>query len=337
MLFTPFLLKKLTLKNRIVMPPMCMYSAANDGMATDWHVLHYATRAVGQVGLIIVEATGVEPCGRISNQDLGIWDDGHIAGLKRIVDNVHEQGSKIAIQLGHAGRKSEVVNNISVAPSPIAFNEACGMPIALTAEEIITIVQKFAKAAERAVAAGFDMIELHAAHGYLINQFLSPLANLRTDEYGGSLENRVRLLKEVLLAVRAFVPQEMPIIVRVSADDYHEEGNKPEHVADMLNLIKHYGVDLVNVSSGAVISVMPRVFPGYQIPMALVIKQKTGLPVLGGGLITEPAQALLLVKAGIDLVYTGRELLRNPYWPLQAAHVLQQEMEWPTPYSRAKW
>jgi len=337
MLFTPFLLKKLTLKNRIVMPPMCMYSAANDGMATDWHVLHYATRAVGQVGLIIVEATGVEPCGRISNQDLGIWDDGHIAGLKRIVDNVHEQGSKIAIQLGHAGRKSEVVNNISVAPSPIAFNEACGMPIALTAEEIITIVQKFAKAAERAVAAGFDMIELHAAHGYLINQFLSPLANLRTDEYGGSLENRVRLLKEVLLAVRAVVPQEMPIIVRVSADDYHEEGNKPEHVADMLNLIKHYGVDLVNVSSGAVISVMPRVFPGYQIPMALVIKQKTGLPVLGGGLITEPAQALLLVKAGIDLVYTGRELLRNPYWPLQAAHVLQQEMEWPTPYSRAKW
>lgn len=337
MLFTPFSLKQLTLKNRVVMPPMCMYSAADDGMVTDWHALHYTTRAVGQVGLIIVEATGVEPRGRISNRDLGIWDDGHVVGLKRIVDNVHAQGSKIAIQLAHAGRKSEVTNSISVAPSAIAFNEECGIPVALTVEEISGIVQKFTKAAQRAVAAGFDVIELHAAHGYLMNQFLSPLTNLRTDEYGGNLSNRVRLLKEVLVAVRAVVPQEMPIIVRVSADDYHKDGNKPENVADMLNLIKHEGVDLVNVSSGAVISEMPRVFPGYQIPMALVIKQKTGLPVLGGGLITEPSQALQLVKAGIDLVYTGRELLRNPYWPLQAAAVLQQEIEWPTPYLRGKW
>ena len=337
MLFTPFLLKQVVLKNRVVMPPMCMYSAADDGMVTDWHVLHYTTRAVGQVGLIIVEATGVEPRGRISHRDLGIWDDGHIAGLKRIVDNVHAQGSKIALQLGHAGRKSEVPNSISVAPSAIAFNETCGMPAALTVKEIINIIQKFAQAARRAVAAGFDVIELHAAHGYLINEFLSPLTNLRTDEYGGNHSNRVRLLKEVLIAVRAVVPQEMPIIVRVSADDYHEDGNRPENVADMLNLIKQYGIDLVNVSSGAVISVMPRVFPGYQIPMALVIKQKTGLPVLGGGLVTEPAQALQLVKAGIDLVYTGRVLLRNPYWPLQAASVLHQEIEWPVPYVRGKW
>ena len=336
MLFTSFSLKKLVLKNRIVMPPMCMYSAADDGIVTDWHVLHYATRAVGQVGLIIVEATGVEPRGRISNRDLGIWDDGHVAGLKSIVDSVHKQGSKIGIQLAHAGRKSEVPDSISVAPSPIAFNEACGIPAALTVEEISDIVQKFAKAAERAIAAGFDVIELHAAHGYLINEFLSPLANLRTDEYGGSLENRVRLLKEVLIAVRGVIPADMPIIVRVSADDYHKDGNKPENVADMLNLIKHYGIDLVNVSSGAVISAMPRVFPGYQIPMALIVKQKTELPVLGGGLITEPAQALQLVKAGIDLVYTGRELLRNPYWPLQAASVLQQEIEWPVPYLRGK-
>jgi len=336
MLFTPFSLKQLTLKNRVVMPPMCMYSAADDGMVTDWHVLHYTTRAVGQVGLIIVEATGIEPRGRISNRDLGIWSDGHIAGLKRIVDSVHGQGGKIGIQLGHAGRKSEVTNSISVAPSAIAFNETCGMPVALTVAEIGNVVKQFAQAAQRAIAAGFDMIEIHAAHGYLINEFLSPLTNLRTDEYGGSLENRVRLLKEVLMAVHAIVPQEMPISVRVSADDYHEDGNKPENVADMLNLIKHYGIDLVNVSSGAVISTMPRVFPGYQIPMALIIKQKTGLPVLGGGLITEPTQALLLVKAGIDLVYTGRELLRNPYWPLQAAHVLQQEIEWPTPYLRGK-
>lgn len=336
MLFTPFLLKEVTLKNRVVMPPMCMYSAADDGMVTDWHVLHYTTRAVGQVGLIIVEATGVEPRGRISNKDLGIWNDGHIAGLKRIVDHVHEQGGKIGIQLNHAGRKSEVPNSTAVAPSAVAFNEACGMPVALTTEEISSIVQGFAKAAQRAVAAGFDMIEIHAAHGYLINEFLSPLTNLRTDEYGGTLSNRVRMLKEVLMAVHAVIPREIPVGVRVSADDYHEEGNKPEDVAEMLNLIKHYGIDVVNVSSGAVISVMPRVFPGYQIPMALVIKQKTGLPVLGGGLITEPTQALQLVKAGLELVYIGRELLRNPYWTLQAASVLHQEIEWPTPYVRAK-
>ena len=337
MLFTPFSLRQLVLKNRVVMPPMCMYCAEDDGMVTDWHVLHYATRAVGQVGLIIVEATGVEPRGRISNRDLGIWEDAHVPGLKRIVDDVHAQGSKIAIQLGHAGRKSEATASTPVAPSAIAFNEECGMPVALTVEEIKVIIQKFVKAAKRAVAAGFDAIELHAAHGYLINQFLSPLSNQRTDEYGGSLENRVRLLKEVLMAVREVVPTTMPIIVRVSADEYHADGNKPEDVADMLNLIKDYGIDLVNVSSGAVISAMPRVFPGYQIPMALVIKQKTSLPVLGGGLVTEPAQALQLVKAGIDLVYTGRVLLRNPYWPLQAAHILQEEIDWPTSYIRGKW
>ncbi len=337
MLFTPFSLKKLTLKNRVVMPPMCMYSAADDGLVTDFHVIHYGTRAIGQVGLIIIEATGVEPRGRISNRDLGIWTDGHIAGLKRIVDTVHANGGKIAIQLAHAGRKSEVPNSVSVAPSAIPFNEECGMPLALTIGEIKEVVQKFVQAARRAVSAGFDAIELHAAHGYLMNEFLSPLANQRTDEYGGSLENRVRLLKEVLVGVKAVIPADMPIIVRVSADDYHEAGNTPVDVADMLNLIKDDGIDLVNVSSGAVISLMPRVFPGYQIPMALTIKQKTGLPILGGGLITEPMQALQLVKAGVDLVYTGRVLLRNPYWPLQAAHILQQEVEWPAPYVRGKW
>ena len=337
MLFTPFSLKKLTLKNRVVMPPMCMYSAGNDGVVTDFHVMHYGTRAIGQVGLIIIEATGIEPRGRISNRDLGIWEDDHITGLKRIVDTVHGNGGKIAIQLAHAGRKSEVPNSTSVAPSAIAFNDECGVPAALTINEIKGIVQKFAQAARRAVSAGFDAIELHAAHGYLINEFLSPLANQRRDEYGGSIENRVRLLKEVLIAVKAVLPEDMPIIVRVSADDYHEAGNTPVDVADMLNLIKNDGIDLVNVSSGAVISTMPRVFPGYQIPMALTIKQKTGLPILGGGLITEPMQALQLVKAGVDLVYTGRVLLRNPYWPLQAAHLLQQEVEWPEPYVRGKW
>jgi NADPH2 dehydrogenase len=174
MLFTPITFKNMTLKNRIVMPPMCMYKAADDGKVTDWHVTHYTTRAVGQVGLVIVEATGVEPRGRISNKDLGIWDDEHIAGLKRIVEQVHAQGGKIGIQLAHAGRKSEVVDSTPVAPSAIAFNEEYALPTALTAGEIQEVVQKFVQGAERAVAAGFDMIELHAAHGYLINEFLSP-------------------------------------------------------------------------------------------------------------------------------------------------------------------
>lgn len=337
MLFTPITLKNLTLKNRVVMPPMCMYSAADDGKVTDWHVTHYVTRAVGQVGLVIVEATGVEPRGRISNNDLGIWDDEHIAGLKKIVEQVHAQGGKIGIQLAHAGRKSQVVDSTPVAPSAIAFSEEYHLPTALTVEEMQEIVQKFVQGAERAVAAGFDMIELHAAHGYLINEFLSPLTNTRTDEYGGSLLNRVRFLQEVLVAIKKIIPEGMPIGVRVSADDYHEGGNTPEIVAAMLNLVKHHGIDVVNVSSGAVISAMPRAYPGYQVPMALVIKEQTQLPVLAGGLITEPVQALQLIKAGIDLVYTGRELLRNPYWPLQAAHVLQQELEWPVPYLRGKW
>lgn len=337
MIFTPISFKSVTLKNRIVMPPMCMYSAADDGMVTDWHVTHYATRAVGQVGLIIVEATGVEPRGRISNQDLGIWDDAHIPGLKRVVEQVHAQGGKIGIQLAHAGRKSEVVNSTPVAPSAIAFNEEYSLPTALTVQEIQKVIQRFVQGAKRAVAAGFDMIEIHAAHGYLINEFLSPLTNIRTDEYGGSLENRVRFLQEVLIAIKNVIPTEMPVSVRVSADDYHPEGNTPEIVAAMLNLVKHHGIDVVNVSSGAVIPVMPRAYPGYQVAMALVIKEKTQLPVLAGGLITEPAQALQLIKAGIDLVYTGRELLRNPYFPLQAAHLLQQEVEWPKAYVRSKW
>jgi NADPH2 dehydrogenase len=337
MLFTPISFKQLTLKNRVVMPPMCMYSAADDGMVTDWHVTHYTTRAVGQVGLIIVEATSVEPRGRISNRDLGIWNDGQILGLKRIVDNVHAQGGKIGIQLAHAGRKSEAADSKPVAPSAIAFNEEYRLPAVLTVGEIKEVIQKFVQAAERAVAAGFDVIELHAAHGYLINEFLSPLTNERTDEYGGSLENRVRFLQEVLIGVKKVIPEEMPIIIRVSADDYHEGGNTPEIVAAMLNQIKHHGIDIINVSSGAVISVMPRAYPGYQIPMALIIKEKTGLPILAGGLVTQPAQALQIVKAGADLVYTGRELLRSPYWPLQAAYALQQEVEWPEPYLRGKW
>lgn len=337
MLFTPFSLKELLLKNRIVMPPMCMYRAGNDGIVTEWHMLHYGTRAVGQVGLIIVEATGIEPRGRISNRDLGIWEDGHIPGLKKLVEIVHAQGAKVAIQLAHAGRKSEVQDTTPVAPSALAFNEEYKMPAELSTEEIQEVIAKFSAAARRAVQAGFDAIEIHGAHGYLINQFLSPLTNLRKDEYGGSPENRVRFLDEVLEAIHAVIPERMPVIVRVSAEEYHQDGNGTQDIAAMLKLVKHRGIDLVNVSSGAVIPVVPRAYAGYQIPFALKIKEMTDLPVLGGGLITEAAQAMQVAKTGVDLVYLGRELLRNPYWVLQAAHVLGEEVQWPESYVRGKW
>lgn len=337
MLFSPLTLRELKLKNRIVMPPMCMYVAGHDGRVTDWHVVHYASRAAGQVGFIIVEATGIEDRGRISENDLGIWEDGQITGLKRLVEAVHLNDGKIAIQLGHAGRKSTVEYTTPVAPSALAFSKEYRTPKALTKPEINQLIEKFAKAAKRAAAAGFDAIEIHAAHGYLLNEFMSPLANKRDDDYGGSPENRVRLLGEVLDAVKAEIPGHMAVLVRVSAQDYESGGNTPEITAEMLNLVKEKGIDCVNVSSGAVTPFVPRAYPGYQIPFALTIKDKTGLTVLGGGLVTEPVQAEQIVKAGVDLVYVGRELLRNPYWPLKAAHLLGQEVHWPAPYERSKY
>ncbi|MHC1759039.1 MAG: NADH:flavin oxidoreductase/NADH oxidase [Negativicutes bacterium] len=337
MLLSPICLKNLTINNRIVMPPMCNFKAGRDGLVTDWHLIHYASRAVGGAGMIIVEATGIEDRGRISSRCLGIWQDGQIAGLKKIVDLVHGQGAKIAIQLNHAGRKSEVEYLEPVGPSALAFNRDCRPPKELTVLEIKEVVSLFAAAAERAVVAGFDAIEIHGAHGYLINQFLSPLSNKRSDDYGGVPENRVRLLDEVVRAIRCAIPAEMPLIVRVSASDYNAAGNTPEVIAAMLNLVKAQGLDLVNVSSGGVIPMTPRVFPGYQIPFALAIKEKTGLPVIGGGLIAEPAQAQQVVMAGVDMVFIGRALLRDPYWPLRAAFVLGQEISWPEPYVRAKF
>ena len=336
MLFTPFSLRDLTLKNRIVMPPMCMYSANGDGKATDWHVLHYTTRAMGQAGLIIVEATGVVPGGRISDRCLGIWDDSHIEGLRAVTDSVHKAGGKIAIQLIHAGRKSEVSNLQPVAPSPLPFSPESPMPRELKQDEIAGVVSSFRDAAQRAVTAGFDAVEVHGAHGYLINQFLSPLANKRTDEYGGSAANRARLLGEVVDAVRGVLPPGMPLCVRVSAHDYEDGGNTPEAVAQMLNLVKDRGIDIVHVSSGAVTPTPPRVYPCYQIGFAAVIKDLTGLPVIGGGLVTNPREARQIIKTGIDLVFLGRELLRNPYWPLQAARELGEPAQWPRQYERAQ-
>ena len=336
-LFSKFQLKNLEVKNRIIMAPMCMYSADHDGNSQDWHYIHYTTRAIGGVGLIIFEATGVESRGRISDRDLGLWKDEHIEGLKRIVEACHKYGAKVGVQLAHAGRKSEVNSEACIAPSPIAFSDKYRFPMEMTKEDIIRVKDAFREAARRANLAGFDTIELHSAHGYLISEFLSPLTNHRTDEYGGSEENRARLLKEILREIKTVWPSEKPIIVRVSAEDYAEGGNHDTNMAGMLKTLKMEGIDLVNVSSGAVVNVNMNVYPGYQVKFAETIKKQAEINVIAGGLITSPLMAEeILQNDRADFVFLGRELLRNPYWPLQAANELREELEWPIPYIRAK-
>jgi NADPH2 dehydrogenase len=336
-LFTEFQIKNLTLKNRVVMPPMCMYCAPETGMTTDWHVVHYGSRAAGGAGLIIVEATGVSPEGRLTSNDLGIWDDSHIEGLARIATAIHEGGAKAGIQINHGGRKCEAEGVQIEAPSPIAYDEAGRVPKEMTKQDIADTVLEFKNAAIRAHQAGFDLIEVHAAHGYLLSEFLSPLTNKRVDEYGGSYENRVRFLGEVLDAVREVWPDDKPIEVRISAEDYLEGGNQSEDLGAMLNLVKHKGIDSVNVSTGGVVPIAPKAYPGYQISHAEKIKKLTGLPTTCGGLITKPEEADNILQEGkSDLVYLGRELLRNPYWPLHAAHALNCDVLWPKQYERAK-
>jgi len=337
-LFSSFTIKNTELKNRIVMAPMCMYSADNEGNAKDWHYLHYTSRAVGGTGLIIQEATAVESRGRISSNDLGIWDDSHIEELKRIVDACKAHGAKMGIQLAHAGRKCEAENERIIAPSSIAFSDEYRVPSEMTKEEIKEVIQAFRDAAERSIKVGYDFVEVHGAHGYLINEFLSPLTNKRTDEYGGSKENRARFLKEVLHAVREVWTAERTLLLRVSAEDYAEGGNHPEDLADLINLVKEEGVDIVDVSSGGVVNVAPKAFQGYQVKFAEVIREQTNLPVIAGGLIVEPHMAEeILQNDRADFIFFGRELLRNPYWPLYAAHELHSETEWPEQYERAKF
>lgn len=336
-LFEGFKIKDLELKNRIVMPPMCMYSTDDNGYTNDWHYIHYGTRAIGGNGLIIMEATAVEKRGRITDRDLGIWDDSHIDGLSRIVSLCKKHGAKIAIQLAHAGRKCEVKSEEIIAPSPLAYSEEYKVPKEMSKEDIKTVIKAFKEGAKRALAAGFDAIEIHGAHGYLINEFLSPLTNKRTDEYGGNLENRSRFLKEIVREVRKVWPENKPLIVRVSAEDYVKEGNHPEDLAEILNLVKEEGVDIVDVSSGAVVPAKINAYPGYQIRFAEIIKSKTNLPVIAGGLISEPEMAEEIVSNDrADLVFLGRELLRNPYWPLQAAKKLGHNIDWPVQYERSR-
>lgn len=336
-LFNEKQIKNMTLKNRIVMPPMCMYCGQKDGMVTPWHILHYATRAVGGTGLIIIEATGICPEGRISASDLGLWDDSQIEGMKKLVDAVHENGAKIGIQINHAGRKCTAEGMDAEAPSAIAFDADSVTPREMTIADIKETVQQFADAAQRAEKAGFDLVEIHGAHGYLLSEFLSPLTNQRNDEYGGSPENRVRMLGEAIDAVKSVWPAEKPVAVRVSAEDYEEGGNKAEDLAEMLNMVKDKGIDLVNVSTGGVVPVAPNAVKGYQLPHAQLIREKTGLPVIAGGLVTDAQEAEAIISQGkADFVYIGRELLRNPYWPLTAAVSLGAEQSWPKQYERAK-
>lgn len=333
-LFSPLTIKGITFKNRIVMAPMCMYSSHNeDGMVENWHRTHYTSRAVGQVGLIILEATAVTPQGRISPQDLGIWNDDHIAGLKELTGLMKDHGASAGIQLAHAGRKATVEGEI-LAPSAIAFNEKMKTPKEMTKEEVSETVEAFKKGAERAKKAGFEVIEIHAAHGYLINEFLSPLSNKRSDEYGGSAENRYRFLREVIEAVKTV--WDGPLFVRVSAHDYHDEGLTAEDYAEMGKWMKEQGVDLIDVSSGAVVPARINSYPGYQVKFSETIKEGANIQTGAVGLITSGLQAEEILQNGrADLIFIARELLRDPYWPRTAAKELGAAIEPPKQYERA--
>jgi NADPH2 dehydrogenase len=332
-LFSPYTIKGMTLKNRIVMAPMCMYSAdKEDGMLTNWHITHYVSRAVGQVGLIIVEATAVTPQGRISKKDLGIWDEEHVKGFANLIQMVKEHGAKIGIQLAHAGRKAELDGEI-LAPSAIPFDDQSKTPKEMTKEDIAKTIAAFKQAAERAKRAGFDVIEIHAAHGYLIHEFLSPLSNHRTDEYGGSEENRYRFLKEVIEAVKTV--WDGPLFVRVSANDYHPEGLRPENFVTIARWLKEQGVDLIDVSSGGLVHAKIPLYPGYQVRFAEKIKHEAEIATGAVGLITSGLHAEeILQNERADLIFIARELLRDPYWPRTAAKHLGVKIEAPKQYER---
>ena len=334
-IFERYKLKDIEFKNRIVLPPMCMYSADENGMAKMFHFVHYTERAIGGAGLIILEATAISPNGRISDNDLGIWDDSHIDGLKTIANSVKDNGAKVAIQLAHAGRKCEAKAEYIVAPSDISFSERYREPKALSKDEIKDIVKGFKDAAARSEKAGFDMIEIHGAHGYLINEFLSPLTNEREDEYGGSTKNRVRFLNEILDGINEVWPLSKPISLRVSASDYAEGGIDVNEMVNIINLIKNK-VDIIHVSSGAVVDTQIKTYPGYQVKFAEYIKDNCQIPTIAVGLIENSDMVEeILENERADMVALGRELLRNPYWTLQVAKKSGIEIEFPKQYERS--
>ncbi len=334
-LFEPFQIKNVQLKNRIVMSPMCMYSCEDeDGKLTPFHYTHYESRAVGQAGLVMVEATAVQPEGRISPQDLGIWSDEHIKGFRILNERLHQHGAKSAIQLAHAGRKSRVKEEI-FAPSAIPFDEDSRNPTEMTEDKIQETIQAFREGARRAKEAQFDIIELHGAHGYLIHEFLSPLANQRTDRYGGSKEKRYLFLKEIISAVRE--EWAGPLFVRISANEYHEDGYDVDDYVTLAHQMKKDGVDLIDCSSGGIVHAQTPidVYPSYQVPYAETIKNEANLPTGAVGWIRDGNQAEEIIKNNrADLVFIGRAILKNPYWPKQAADDLNVEIESPRQYQR---
>jgi 2,4-dienoyl-CoA reductase-like NADH-dependent reductase (Old Yellow Enzyme family) len=341
-LFSPFTLRGVTLRNRIAMSPMCMYTAGEAGIATDWHLAHLVSRATGGVGLIITEATAVEARGRISVNDLGLWDDAQVEPLARIVRLCKAEGAVMCSQLAHAGRKAwspqrGVGPMPSVAPSAVPHDADWVMPQALTLTEIEAIVSAFRAAAQRALAAGFDAVEIQSALGYLLHEFLSPLSNRREDEYGGTLENRVRMLLRVVDAIRAVWPEQQPLLVRVSSTDWVEGGLTIDDQVQVARWLRTHGVDMVDCSSGGIAPVAPATRPGYQVPFAEKICREAGISTMAVGLVTSPEMAAEIVQSGrADMVALGRELLRHPYWPLDAARTLGQDIAWPRQYLRAK-
>lgn len=335
MLFSDFKIKDFKFKNRIVMAPMCMYQADSFGLVNAFHLTHYGARAIAGVGMVIVEATAVEARGRITENDLCIYSDEHIYGLKKLADNIKRFGSISCIQLAHAGRKSQTHCNI-IAPTALEFPDM-KTPNEMTINDIKSVTQAFKCAAYRANKAGFDAIEIHAAHGYLINQFLSNLTNKRTDAYGGPIENRLRFLDDVLEAVTEVWPKEKILGIRVSAEEYHEKGNHVEDLIYVINYLKSKGIDYVNVSSGGVIPAKIELYPGYQLGFSKAIKEHTNIPVIGGGLITTAKQANdAITNDGIDFIYFGRELLRDPHFPRTAAIELGVNFEVHPAYTRGK-
>jgi len=350
-LFTPWVLRGVTARNRIVVSPMCQYSSP-DGRANQWHAVHLGSRAVGGAGIVFTEAAAVVPEGRISPDDLGMWSEAHRDALAPIVAFIHSQGALAGIQLAHAGRKGstdapwrggghvgpEARGWQTAAPSPLPFDPSWPAPKALTREEIAGVWESFVRAAERADEAGFDLVEIHAAHGYLLHQFLSPLSNSRDDEYGGTFENRTRLLREVVEAVRRAWPKEKPLWVRLSCTDWVEGGWDLEQSVALARELKKLGVDAVDASSGGLDrrQQIP-VGPGYQVPFAERIRHEAEIATVAVGLITDARQAEEILAAGrADAVALARQLLRHPYWPLEAAHELDSEVRWPEQYLRAK-
>jgi 2,4-dienoyl-CoA reductase-like NADH-dependent reductase (Old Yellow Enzyme family) len=351
LLFTPYQLRGVTLRNRIAVSPMCQYTS-EDGFAGEWHYIHLGSRAVGGAGLVLTEATAVEAVGRISPQDLGLWKDEHIEPLARIVRFIHEQGAVAGTQLAHAGRKASTAQPWHgggpvgpegggwkpVAPSALPFAEGHLMPEALDTAGIARVVRAFADATARAHTAGFRVIELHAAHGYLLHEFLSPLSNQRTDEYGGSFDNRVRIVIETVRAIRQRWPEELPLIVRLSATDWVEGGWTIEDSIALARRLKPEGVDLYDCSSGGAASgVRISVGPGYQTPLAERLRREAGVATGAVGLIRSAHQAEHILRTEqADMVFLARELLRDPYWPLRAAKKLHADVRWPVQYERAK-